>query len=122
MNPYLRIKQPIRATTYFFAEDVLEGKWPEMEPTSSRMPTPRIELSQEFPIGSEHPLFKALAVFKIYIGDELLGSIRAPKAITINKHGVFRYHSYDPDPSSNHFLKRLSPILEYAYLFIFTTI
>ncbi len=95
MNPYLRIKQQsIRPTSYLYAEHVLQGRWPEMEPVSSTRAFPRIEILSEKPIGEPKLGFAhfpaALATMGLFYGDELIAKLYAQKWLMVDNQ-VFVY-------------------------------
>ena len=104
MNPYLRVIQPIRPSTFFFAKEILEGTWPEMEPESSTRPSPHAELLEEEPIDPEpksisertrasSDILMATATIGLFFGDELIAKAVAPKWLMADNH-FFRYGTY----------------------------
>ncbi len=106
MNPYLRVIQPIRPSTFFFAKEILEGTWPEMEPVSSTRPLPHVKLLKEQPIEGELPhaiggegvlttsdILTALATIGLFFDNELLAKVQAAKWLMVDNH-FFRYGNY----------------------------
>ncbi len=97
MNPYLRIDQPIRPSAFFYARQILQAKWPEMEPVSSMRPIPRAEVLEAEPIGWEGSagtnLLTALATIGLFFDDELIAKAVAAKWLMADDH-FFRYGSY----------------------------
>ena len=91
MNPYLRVIQPIRPSTFFYAKEMLEGNWPEMEPKSGTRPTPHVELLEEDPIGPKKPTAKA--IIGLFFDNELTAKAITRKWLLVDNH-FFLYGSY----------------------------
>ncbi len=90
MNPYLRVKQSVRPTAYLYAEHILQGDWPEMEPTSNTKPLIHIKILRESPIGGVKNRPYAEAIIGIFFGDELISEHSAQKWLRVIDH-IFEY-------------------------------
>ncbi len=98
MNPYLRIHQPIRPSTYFYAKEILQGEWPEMESVSSTTPIPHAEILEEEPISEkrrhEGEPYSALATIGLFFGDDFIEKAQAYKWLMVANR-FFRYVTFD---------------------------
>lgn len=90
MNPYLRIKTPIRSDgeTWLFTEFTLGTTWPEA--WSVEEPAISIQISNEQPIGHSSSTDSAYAEFAVFLGETKLITVSGQKWLEIDD-GLFAY-------------------------------